>query len=411
MELLKVDLLSQAKDKLYAMLPKLNISEEWLPLSEACGRITAKDVVSGEAVPAFDRSTVDGYAVRSSDTYGASESIPSFLTLVGDVAMGEAAGFKLYSGQCAYVPTGGMIPEGADGMGMIEHTENLDATNIAIYKPCAVGENINRTGEDMLPGEVILKAGRKIRPQDLAALSTLGITKVLVKKPYHIVIFSTGDELVEDTMTPPPGKIRESNSRYLRAQAENLGMVVDQVRFIKDNEDELKSAVVNALATSDFVFLSGGSSQGKKDMTAGLFDEISGGGVCTHGLALKPGKPTILGFDEKSKTVLVGLPGHPAAAAMVFDTLIGDTLKKFEGNTFKPYVEAKLTRNLASAPGRSTLMPVILNDTEEGYEAVPVLGRSGNWSILVKAQGYFEISHLKEGVRKGETVKVTLFGY
>lgn len=409
MELLQVDLMDEAQKKLSDFIGQIPVRTKKVSLREGAYTRLASDIPAPEDVPLFHRSTVDGYAVIAADTYGASESIPTFLKVVEEVMMGRAATASLKSGQCAYVPTGGMIPEGADAMVMVEYCESLDDGTVAVCQPVAVGRDIVRRGDDMKEGSIVLKAGTVLRPQEIAALAALGIDQVEVEEPFRTAIISTGDELVPVGGKPKAGQIRESNSYAIKAQAERAGMEVVSTAYYPDNEEVLEAGIRQAMECCDFVFLSGGSSQGKKDMTARLFDKVSNGGVCTHGLALKPGKPTILGWDKVSSTVLVGLPGHPSAASIVFELLVARTLRLHRGQPYQPYVEAKTMYNIASAPGRGTCMPVILHRKEEGFEAEPVLGRSGNWSILVKADGYFLLDHNQEGIKAGETVKVYLF--
>lgn len=401
--------MDEAQKKLYGFIRQIPVRTKKVSLREGAYTRLAADIPAPEDVPLFHRSTVDGYAVVAADTYGASESIPTFLKVAEEVSMGRAASVKLKSGQCAYVPTGGMIPEGADAMVMVEYCETLEDGMVAVCQPVAVGRDIVYRGDDMKEGTTVLKAGTVLRPQEIAALAALGVGTVEVEEPFRTAIISTGDELVPVDHKPEAGQIRESNSYSIKAQAERAGMEVVSTAFYPDDEAALEAGIRQAMECCDFVFLSGGSSQGKKDMTARLFDKVSGGGVCTHGLALKPGKPTILGWDRTTSTVLVGLPGHPSAASIVFELLVARTLRIHRGQRYQPYVEAKTMYNIASAPGRGTCMPVILRPGESGLEAEPVLGRSGNWSILVKADGYFLLDHNQEGIKAGETVKVYLF--
>lgn len=409
MKLLQVDLLEEAQRKLVSMIRQIPVRTETVSLREGAYTQLAADILAPEDVPLFHRSAVDGYAVIAGDTHGASESIPAFLKVVEEVPMGRPASVKLERGQCAYVPTGGMIPEGADAMVMVEYCELTADGMVAVNQSVAAGRDIVYAGDDMKAGSVAMKAGTVLRPQEIGALAALGIGSVEVARPFRAAVISTGDELVAADREPEAGQIRESNSYAIKDQAQRAGMEVVSVGLYPDQEDVLEEGIRQAMASSDFVFLSGGSSQGKKDMTARLFEKVSDGGVCTHGLALKPGKPTILGWDGESHTVLIGLPGHPAAAFLVFELLVARSLKLVRGQRFWPCVKAKTMFNVASAPGRGTCMPVILESMEEGLQARPVLGRSGSWSILTKADGYFLLDHNQEGIKKGETVEVYLF--
>ncbi len=409
MELFKVDLLEEAQEKLLSFMARIPVREETVPLTKAYGLLLAQEITAPEDVPKFSRSAVDGYAVIASDTYGASDTIPTFLTLVEEVFMGQPAKASIEHGQCAYVPTGGMIPKGADAMVMVEYCEYPSPSVVAVRQAVAVGKDIVHRGDDMKEGSVVLQNGILLRPQEIASLAALGIDCVQVRKPYRVSILSTGDELTAVNRKPKKGQIRESNSYCIRGQAIRAGMDVVCVKTYPDDEEALEQGIRSAMENSDFVFLSGGSSKGKKDLTARLLDRLSGGGVYTHGLALKPGKPTILGWDEKTHTILAGLPGHPSAAAIVFELLFARTMRKMQGRMLEPCVTAKVTHNVASAPGRGTCVPVTLRQGADGIEAEPVLGRSGSWSILVKADGYFLLDHNREGINTGETVHVYLF--
>jgi molybdopterin molybdotransferase len=406
MELLKVDSVSLAREKLLSNLKTRTAQTMHVRLCLAQNYILANNIIATEPVPAFRRSTVDGYAVRANDTSGASEGLPVFLEIAGEVMMGSDPGFKLDSGQCAYVPTGGMIPEGADAMVMVEFCELFEQRQAAVYSSTAPGRHIVMVGEDIRQGELVLRRGVRIRPQEIGVLASLGITEVEVYKPWKITIISTGDELVPPDVIPTPGQIRDINTYSLTALAVKQGFEIRGSKVLTDNEDELREAIMNAMQECDVVIVSGGSSQGKKDATKKIIDEIASSGVLTHGLALRPGKPTILGYDEGTDTLLTGLPGHPVAAILVFEMLINWLWKQLTKQPADPSVFARITSNLAGAPGRTTCQLVRLIRQGNEYYAEPIFGKSGLITTLTRADGYILIDQNKEGMNKDEIVEV-----
>ena len=369
MELLKVDTLEQAREKLVNAVGENWIGVEEIPVSEALERILAEDVYGRMDIPDFRRSMVDGYAVKAKDTMGAGESIPVFLKVIDEIAIGTEATCAITPGTCAYVPTGGMIPEGADSCVMVEYCESFDAENIAVYQAVSVGRHVVEIGEDSKAGSLLLKAGTKLRPQEIGALAAEGIASVKVYKKLSISVISTGDELVKAGDVPKKGQIFDINTSALSALAQKHGFVINKTYTVKDEYEWLKAAVLEGKEESDIVVLSGGSSKGKKDMTAQIIDELCNPGVFTHGLALKPGKPTILGMDTKSNTLMTGLPGHPVAAMAVFEMILVWLKKNLQGEKEEAVVPALLRGNVPGAPGRKTILFVEMVLGEEGYEA------------------------------------------
>lgn len=409
MKLLQVDTLETAREKLLRACSGQKLQTERLPLEQAFGRILAEDIRAGEAIPSFRRSSVDGYAVRSADTTGATESIPVFLEIVEDVAAGQEAISEICPGMCAYVPTGGMIPEGADAMVMVEYTELFDENHVAVYASAAFGQSVVQQGEDVTEGRLLLPRGKAIGPAQAGALAAAGIREVTVYIPWRVSIISTGDELVSVDEKPRPGQVRDINTWSLSAYAAQMGMQVMRTCVLRDEEDLLLAAVQESEKDSDLVLVSGGSSQGKKDATNDVLDRVSDGGVFTHGLALKPGKPTILGFDRKSETLLAGLPGHPTAALTVFQLLLVWLWRELTGEGHPAAVTASMKSNLASAPGKTTCVLVRLKEEDGGYTAEPILGKSGLITTMAEADGYILIDMNREGLKKGEMVRVFCF--
>lgn len=410
MELLKVDTLEEAREKIKAALSHFPMRTGKMPLIEAFGYTLSEDIYAPCPVPGFTRSTVDGYALRASDTSGAGESLPVFLHITGEIEMGQEAGAALGPGECVYVPTGGMVPEEADACVMIEYCEEFGGTQTAVYHAAAPWENITRAGDDMQGGERVLLRGTVLKAGQTGVLASLGITEVPVYLPWTVTIVSTGDELVSPEKTPGPGQVRDINTYGLYVLAEKLKLEIRNYKVIKDDKKLLLETVNDAKENSDIVLISGGSSKGKKDASKEVIAEACSEGILTYGLALKPGKPTILGFDMPARTLVAGLPGHPAAAMLVFELLIRWLWEEKTECTLEKWVPAVLTANIPGAPGKSTcqLVRLIPDEEKKKYQAVPVWGKSGLIHTLSSADGYIMIGENEEGLNKGALVKVSL---
>ena len=419
MKLLKVDTLESALDKLETAMREGGAGEperEYVPVLQSLGRIASEDVLSCEDIPGFDRSTMDGYAVISRDTQGAGETMPTFLELAGEVKMGEKPEFSLTSGQCAYVPTGGMVPEGADAVAMVEYCQPFGDDRIAVYSPLSSGHNMVRAGDDVSRGEKLISRGHRIRPSDMGLLSAAGKTEIKVYKPWKVYIISTGDEIVPPEVMPLPGQVRDVNSAGILGEALACGFEIRGLEVVRDRQDVLADKVRSAMSECDVVVISGGSSQGKKDATEAVIDSLTSSGAFTHGLAVKPGKPTIIGFDEPTECAVIGLPGHPVAALLLFRLIVAGIWKRLTGlaETEKEIsVDAVMASNIAASPGRKTFQLVKLDyehiDLKTGLpQAVPVLGKSGLIRTMSAADGYVVMDVNDEGLRSGERVKVCL---
>lgn len=378
---------------------------EVLPLSACLGRVLAEDITANEYVPDFDRSTVDGYAVRASDTFGCSDSMPAILKLRGIVGMGKASGIVLRGGECAYVPTGGEIPAGADAMVMIEHGESYGNEEIGILKAAAPGNNIIYRGDDVFPGKTVIRAGRVLRAEDIGALAALGICDVKLKKRPVVGIISTGDELVPVSQKPEAGQVRDVNSDMLAASVELCGAEARCFGIVRDGYMKLREAIMERLDGCDVLLISGGSSVGQMDSTCAVIEEL--GTLLLHGIAMKPGKPTIIG-KIGSKPV-IGLPGHPAAAFFVTDIFVKELISVMLG--IKPRifsVSARLTEAVSSNHGRAQYLGVVLSEAGGKLYARPVRSKSGLISSLAGCDGYFCIPRDSEGCAKGDEITVFL---
>lgn len=380
-------------------------AKEVLPLVACTGRVLAKNVYAEEFVPGFDRSSVDGYAVIASDTFGCSDSMGAILKLKGIVNMGKNAEFELFPGECAYVPTGGAVPDGADAVVMIEYTESYGGGEIGILKPAAPGNNMVYRGDDVFPGKLVIKAGRTLRSEDIGALAALGVCEVSVVKKPVVGIISTGDELVEINETPGAGQVRDVNSSMLGAAICSFGAQPKQYGIVRDGYQRLKEALTEALSECDAVLISGGSSVGQMDSTCAVIEET--GELLLHGIAMKPGKPTIVG-KVNGKPVF-GLPGHPVAAHFVSEIFVRPLVEELLGCEEKIIsVRAKLSEAVSANHGRAQYSGVRLETRDGELYANPIRTKSGLISSLAGCDGYFCIERDSEGAAKDEEITVYL---
>lgn len=385
---------------------------ETVPLTAAAGRVLAQEVAAAAPVPEFDRATMDGYAVRAADTFGAGAENPAWLTVVGEIAMGEEVTRPLAPGEAMRIATGGMLPPGADAVVMVEYTQELADGTVEIYRAVAPGENIVRQGEDVTPGEILLVPGRCLRPQEVGLLAALGVATVQVYRRPRVALIATGDEIVPVAGPLPRGKMRDANSYAVAAQVGQMGGEPWLLGIVPDDFKALREIMARALAGADLVLLSGGSSVGTRDLALAVIDSFPEAAVLVHGVALSPGKPTIVARIG-GKPVL-GLPGHPVSAMMVMEVLGRPLVGRLSGRQGTgPFwggtVMARLGRNLASSPGREDFIRVRLRSEGDTLWADPVLGPSGLISTMVKADGYIRLPLQVEGLERGAVVQVHLF--
>jgi molybdopterin molybdotransferase len=388
----------------------VSVQSEVLPAHEALGRVTAASLRSPMALPAFPRSTVDGYAVKAADTLGASESLPAYLAVVGEVPMGQAATVEVAAGQTAIVHTGGMIPPGADGVVMVERTQKLDDETIEVLRSVATGENIITVGEDILEGDEVLPKGHLLRPQDVGGLLAVGLTEVTVARQPRVALIATGDEVIPPSQPLGPGQVRDINSYTLAGLVNHAGGEPWSMGIIPDRFEALKAAAAIGLAEADMVVMSAGSSVSVRDMTGDVINELGEPGVLVHGISFRPGKPTILANCDGKP--VVGLPGNPVSAMVVFNLLVVPMLWRLQGLTKPPapqVVKARLARNVASVAGREDRIQVRLEQRKDGLWAEPVFGKSNLIFILIKADGMIKVPLDKTGLSAGESVEVQLY--
>ena len=374
---------------------------EEIPFGEGLHRVLAEEVTSDTDIPGFTRSVVDGYAVKAADTTGAGDAVPSMLRWTGTVPMGDVPDRAVAPGECLYVPTGAVLPDGADAVVMVEHTEQAKDL-VLIRRPVAKGENVLARGEDFPRGGRVLPKGRRLRPQDLGVLAAAGRSRIPVYRQPRVGVISTGNELVPVTTVPSVSQVRDVNSSLCAGFLQEHGCVPICYGIVKDDRASLRDALDRALGECDAVLVSGGSSKDARDHCAAAIADR--GEVLAHGIALQPGKPTILGRAQGR--VVIGLPGHPASAYIVLRALVRPLIGVMAGGLPpERRVGAHLAENIPSPKGREDWVRVRL---ESGL-ARPVFGRSGLLNTLAASDGVVVVPAEREGMEAGEVVEVILW--
>ena len=398
----------EALVKLLKYIPLQPASEE-VPTSKALGRISTKAVAAPHPLPSFKRSTVDGFAVRAMDTHGAGESLPSYLKMIGEIPMGSTGNLVIKAGECAEIHTGGMLPDGADSVVMIEYTQQTRPNEVEILRAVAAGENTLMVGEDVYEGEEVIHSGARLQPAEIGGLAALGITTIQVAKKPKVAILATGDEIVSLEAEILPGQVRDVNTYTLSALVEENGGTPVCYGILPDNVEELLAAASKALKECDLVVITAGSSASARDLTASVINQLGEPGVLVHGVNVQPGKPTILAVC-KSKPV-IGLPGNPVSALVIASLFIVPLLETMLGITRRPLrasIPARLTINLPSRAGREDWVAVRLLPSTQGYLAEPVFGKSNLIFTLVRADGLICIPQDLTGLQAGVLVQVHL---
>ncbi|NJL60448.1 MAG: molybdopterin molybdotransferase MoeA [Desulfobacteraceae bacterium] len=381
------------------------VGTEEADISQAYSRILAEEVLSDENLPEFLRSTMDGYAICASSSYGASESNPAWLSIKGSVAMGAAPAFSIGPGETARIATGGMLPDGADAVVMIEHTETVDETSVEIYKSVAPGQHVIDIGEDFRRGETLLSIGQFLRSPEVGLLAAFGKQRIRVYRKPIVSIISTGDEIVPIEQKPSLGKIRDINSYTLSAQVSETG-AIPKLRIVPDAYTRLHQICSQAISDSDMVLISGGSSVGVRDLTIDVLSSLPNSEILVHGISISPGKPTILA--KVGNCAVWGLPGHVVSAMVVFSVVVRPFIEHISGLAYRKRFEipAKLTRNIPSVHGRTDYVRVRLFESNGTMYAEPILGKSGLLNTMVKADGLIEIDINTEGLYQDSEVRV-----
>jgi molybdopterin molybdotransferase len=398
-------------DQMIQLFNRFNrLDSELVPLDQSLHRVVAKNLISHEDLPEAARSTVDGFAVCAEDTFGASDSIPALLEVIGSIVMGTMPDFELSAGQAAQIPTGGFLPKGADAVVMVEYTNPAGPNNIEITRPVTIKSNVLERGEDAKSGDVLLKDGRILRPQEIGFLAALGITEVPVYRQPQVAVISSGDEVIPMDRKPEMGQIRDANSHAISALIRACGALPIPLDIVPDNAKMLSDALKKGLQQADVVVLSGGSSVGMRDLMVDVVSNSPGVEILAHGVAIRPGKPTLLA-DQKGKAI-VGLPGHPVSALIVAQVFLAPFLRYLQGDRLVkgprgPRIQAKLATSVHSTIGLEEYIRVRIEETAEGdYTAFPIFGKSGMLSTMVKATGTILIPMNTEGFSKGSVVQI-----
>jgi molybdopterin molybdotransferase len=385
------------------------LGRETVPLTEGLGRVLAADASATADIPHFNRSVMDGYAVRAADTFGCSESQPSYLTCDGTVEMGRPPEKAVRPGKTQRISTGGMLPGGSDAVVMWEYTREENDL-VEVFRPVAPGENVARAGEDLRRGEAVLKAGRRLRPPDVGLLSALGYPEVEVRSRPRVAVVSTGDELVGPGDAPGPAQIRNVNQYSLGAWIERIGAEPLLLGLVQDDLSAISARVGEGLERADVVLISGGSSAGTRDLTRKVIEGVGDPGLLCHGLAVRPGKPTVVG--ARGSQPVFGLPGHPVSAMVIFLVLVRPVLNMLQGLDGEAgvlLVPARLGDNLPSQAGREDYYQVRLERRLEGLTAWPIFKKSGLVTAMVQGDGMVRVPSDREGLETGEGVDVEVF--
>lgn len=409
MQFFKVKTVEETFTEIENLIKAVKETEE-IPLEKSLHRVLAEDIVATESVPSFPRSTVDGYAVKAKETFGSSETMPGFLNVVGTITMGEEATIPLRDGEAIYIPTGGMLPPNSDSVIMIEHCEDLDGL-LNTYKQVAPGENVIQVGEDVNAGTTLVKSGTKLRPQELGAIATIGKSTITVFKELTIGYLSCGDEIVPyETKDLKIGQVRDVNALTIISLVKEWGAKPIYGGIVTDDFSEYQKKAKELFEKVDCLVLSGGSSVGVKDFTTKVIESLGEPGVFTHGISIKPGKPTILAMAGQKP--VIGLPGHPASAMIIFSLFAEKIVKKLSGEASLnrlDRVQVRLLKNIHSSMGRTDYIRVKLIEKDGEWWAEPIIGKSGLISTLVQSDAIVEIKSEYEGAMQGEFVPAILF--
>jgi molybdopterin molybdotransferase len=379
----------------------------------ARSRVLAEDLYSQVDLPHFHRAAMDGYAVKAKDTFGASQSLPAYLKLAGVVEMGKEATQAINKGEAMRISTGGMMPPDADAVVMVEYTDETDGGLVEIHRSVSPWQNVIQIGDDIKKGEPIFPRGRRLRAHDLGALTGVGISSIHVHKRPRVALISTGDEIVDADSNPKPGQVRNINQHSLSGLIEEAGGELKDWGVVRDDRAQLTEAVGAALAWADAVLLSGGSSMGAKDIALETILSFTDSQFIFHGISIAPGKPTI--FAKACGKPILGLPGYPVSALVIFDLFGAPLLRRLGGESldalerFSRTVRARLKTNIASQIGREDYVRVVLERDGAAYVATPLPSKSGAIFTLVKADGMVCIELNRDGLEQGEEADVILF--
>jgi len=388
------------------------ISSELTSIDDAIGRYLAEDVLSPEDLPEHPRSTVDGYAVKANDTFGASDSLPTILRLTGTIEMGKQPNTAVETGAAVQIPTGGFLPAGADAVVMVEYTDRLDSSHIEVSKPVTLRANVLDRGEDVRKSAPVLHCGRRIRSQEVGLLAAVGVTEVRVFRRARVAVISTGDEIVDVKRKPAPGQIRDANGHSIATLVRACGAEATRFPIVPDDESALRHTIETALEEFDIVVLSGGSSVGMRDLVVDVLSRLPAIEILAHGIAIRPGKPAL--FARHHGKAIVDLPGHPVSALIVAHVFLAPLLAYLQGAPLErgplgQRVAGRLAASMHSTIGLEEYVRVRLERNAEGdCQVHPVFGKSSMLSTMARADGLLVVPPQREGLSAGETVEVAL---
>ena len=373
----------------------------------------AEDLYSAVDLPHFHRAAMDGYAVKAKDTFGASQSLPAYLKLAGVMEMGKEATRPVATGEAIRISTGGMMPPESDAVVMVEYADEVEGGLVEIHRGVSPWQNVIQIGDDIKKGEMVFQRGRRLRAHDLGALTGIGISSVSVYRQPRIALISTGDEIVDADTDPLPGQVRNINQHSLAGLIEECGGELKDWGVVRDDKDQLTKAIGEALEWGDLVLLSGGSSMGAKDIALETILSFADSEFVFHGISISPGKPTI--FAKACGKPILGLPGYPVSALVIFDLFAGPLIRRLAGQDtetvtrFTKTVQATLKTNISSQVGREDYVRVTLERDADRLLAIPLPTKSGAIFTLVKADGMVRIDLNQDGLEPGEEVEVILF--
>jgi molybdopterin molybdotransferase len=399
----------EARMLLLSRVQAIRLGDEEVDILDALGRVNAEDIRAPHPLPEFPRSTVDGFSVRAKDTFGANESTPAYLKIVGEVPMGSCPSGDVGAGEAMIIHTGGMVPKGSDAVVMLEYAQAVRVDEIEVSHAVASGENVISVGEDVVAGQLVVPRGKVIRPAEIGGLVALGITRLRVVTKVRVGVISTGDEIVHPAEDIQLGQVRDINSYSLAALINSSGGEVISYGIVSDEFESLLARAGRALIETDLVVITAGSSASTRDVTAKVINNLGSPGVIVHGINTRPGKPTILGICNG--TAVIGLPGNPVSALVNGILFILPLMDKLSGKvsiTHRPSIKATLSVNIASQAGREDWQPVRLIQTDLGWLAEPVFGKSNLIFSLSSADGLVCISPDETGRSAGEKVDVFL---
>lgn len=403
MDLLDVKSIKEAINLQVKAMEKLNFKRKiTIDSKESLGYILAEPLISKDDLPNFRKSTMDGYAINYKDSQGASDTIPSMLKLIEEIEIGQVPQQRIKRGQLSKIYTGGMVPEGADAVIPIEHTEILSDKLVSISKPTAFMENVIDIGDDSKAGDIYENIGKVIDPETIAMAASLGYEKITVYEKLKAKVLSTGDEIIGVNSELMPAKSRDINSYMITSLLKEMGIDVIKTKHLADDKDLIKSELEEDI---DLIVISGSSSKGNKDFVPTIAKSLDPGTIY-HGISIKPGKPTSLSMNKN--TLILGLPGNPVSSYAVFRAVFEKAYNEFYQIDESLKVKCKLNRNISAKSAKTMIVLVDIKNKEDELIATPIFGFSNNISLLKKAKGYIVIDEYSEGLRENEYVWVSL---